>query len=41
VDLHGQIALAQSHGARRVLVEDLIHHVHLDEVVARAERAEL
>ena len=41
VDHHGGHAAFEPHGAGRLLVVDLVHFLHLEEVVARAERAEL
>ena len=41
MDQHGDLPLAQAHDARRVLVEDPVDDLDLEEVVARAERAAL
>jgi hypothetical protein len=41
VDQDGDLPGAQSEGGRRRLVEDPVHDLHFDEVVARADRAEL
>jgi hypothetical protein len=41
VNLHRQTARVQSHHLRGVAGKHLIDHVHLDKVIARAQRSQL
>lgn len=41
VDEHGDLPFEQAENGRSTLVEDRVHHLHFEEVIAAAERAEL